>query len=181
MPFHSLTKFTILLALVGFSSLASAENVEMTLSDELDGDLNSYCLDMRGYQTSADPAKGLQAHTCYSYQGSLAVDQIYDTDRFADGILYLPNFDVCATLSGLNAGANINLAKCDGQDLQKISLTDSGKLSPASAMNMCFTVGKDTRLGRGGTSQHQIKSLSLQACSDDLAAYQTWRTRTKDD
>lgn len=161
---------------------AMAEEVEITLVDELDGNLNSYCLDISGgLGPSADPANGLQAHTCYSYRGSLEVDQIFDTEQFAEGILYMPRFDVCATLSGTQAGASIGLATCDGSDMQQIALEDDGTLRPAAAADMCLTAGEETRLGRGGTSQHQIKSLTLQACGDELAAYQTWRTRTEDD
>lgn len=111
---------------------AMAEEVEITLVDELDGNLNSYCLDISGgLGPSADPANGLQAHTCYSYRGSLEVDQIFDTEQFAEGILYMPRFDVCATLSGTQAGASIGLATCDGSDMQQIALEDDGTLRPA--------------------------------------------------
>jgi hypothetical protein len=44
---------------------------------------------------------------------------------------------------------------------------------------MCLTAGKETTFGRGGTSPHQIKSLTLQSCGGDLTAYQEWYTRTK--
>jgi hypothetical protein len=181
MLFKLVVKLSIVLVLGIASTIASADNVEMTLTDKLDGDLNGYCLDMRGYKTKADPSKGLQTHTCYSYTGSLAVDQIIDTTRFPDGVLYMPSFDVCITLTGIEAGARVGLAACDGSDLQLITLTESGKLSPALAMDMCFTAGQSTRFGRGGKSRHQIKSLLLQVCNDNLNAFQTWRMRTEID
>lgn len=171
---------TSLMALL-LATAAQAERVEITLTDMLDGDLSSYCLDIVGSQSRAETEKGLQAHTCYSYQGDLGVDQVFETDRFADGVLYMPEFDVCATATDLEAGATLGLAACDGSALQNVTLTETGKLSPADAPAMCFTAGEDTRLGRGGTSRHQIKSLTLQDCSEDLAAYQTWRTRTHAD
>lgn len=173
--------FTAAAVILGLTSAVHAGQVEVTLTDDLDGDLSGYCLDIVGSQSGARPEDGLQAHTCYSYQGDLGIDQVFETDRFADGVLYMPEFEVCATTSGLEAGATLGLAACDGSDAQKIDLTADGKLSPAAAPGMCFTAGEETRLGRGGTSRHQIKSLTLQPCSDDLAAYQTWRTRSEND
>ncbi|WP_413698962.1 hypothetical protein ACLKMH_15515 [Psychromonas sp. KJ10-10] len=46
---------------------------------------------------------------------------------------------------------------------------------------MCLTAGLATRLGRNGTSQHQIKDLTLQPCSMDFSAFQQWTTNTKVD
>lgn len=175
-------RFAPILALVlAVPTAGVAEQVEITLVDELDGNLNSYCLDIAGGQQDASVENGLQAHTCYSYQGALGVDQIFETDRFAESQLYMPEFDVCATVFSLQAGAAVGLAACDGSIAQKVELTDDGKLSPTEAPDLCFTAGEETRLGRGGTSPHQIKSLTLETCSDDLSAYQTWRTRSSDD
>lgn len=156
-----------------------AEGVEITLKDELDGILNSYCLDIAGGNKNVDPDKGLQAHTCYSYQGELGTDQVFDPSRFADNTLYMPNYDVCATLTGLESGAKVGLATCESSDLQTIAFTGEGKISPVSAPNMCFTAAQESRFGRG--SQHQIRDLTLESCSDDLASVQQWRTRTTDD
>lgn len=157
-----------------------ADSVEIALADALDGDLSGYCLDIVGAQQNADVTGGLQAHTCYSYQGALGVDQTFETDRLADPVLYMPEFDVCATLAGYEAGASVGLAACDGRAAQSIALTEAGKLSPTEAPEMCLTAAEDTRLGRGGTSRHQIKSLTLEPCSDARAAYQTWAARASD-
>lgn len=156
------------------ASAALADPVEIALFDRLDGDLAGYCLDISGAKEQANVEGGLQAHTCYSYQGASGIDQIFDADRFADGVLYMPEFDVCATVTATAAEAKLGLSACDGSAAQQIALTPEGKLTPAGAPDMCFTAGEDTRKGRGGTSPHQIKSLTLQTCSDDLAAYQTW-------
>ncbi len=160
------------------ASTAIAEEVEITLADELNGDLNGYCLDISGgLGPNADPASGLQAHTCYSYRGALEVDQIFETDQFSDGTLYMPRFDVCATVTGTEVG----LATCDGGETQQITFMEDGTLRPASTAEMCLTAGEDTRLGRGGTSRHQIKSLTVEDCSDTRSAYQTWRIRMEND
>lgn len=160
---------------------ALAEKVEITLVDQLNGILNGYCIDVAGGNRNIDISKGLQTHTCYSYRGELGEDQVFETSNFSDNQLYMPNYDVCATLSSLEAGAKVGLASCDSSELQNISFTKAGKFTPVAASNLCLTVGEETRFGRGGTSQHQIKTLTLETCSDANSAYQTWRTRTYDD
>jgi Ricin-type beta-trefoil lectin domain len=174
----SATMLSALIATVCLS-VAYAENVEITLVDDLDGILNGYCLDIAGGNENVDPANGLQAHTCYSYQGALGTDQMFDTEQFADNVLYMPEYDVCAELISLEAGSEVGLASCDGNELQSFALSESGTISPTSAPEMCFTAAAESRLGRG--SDHQIRDLSLELCSDDLALYQQWRTRATDD
>lgn len=164
---------------LSFASMAQAEHVEIALEDALDGNLSGYCLDIAGAPgANANPANGLQAHTCYSYRGALEVDQIFDTDRLAEGVLYMPEFDVCATLSAVETGATVGLAACDGSTAQNITLTENGQLSPAGDATLCLTAGEETRMGRGGTSPHQIKALTVETCSAENAPYQTWYPRT---
>ena len=86
-----LLKIDSILIVVFFFLLSCSDNVasnsEETQQDEVELTLaeifllnnldenRGYCLDIKGYKTNADPTRGLQAHTCYSYQGSIAVDQ----------------------------------------------------------------------------------------------------------
>ena len=62
-----------------------AADVEVTLQDGLDGNLNGYCLDIRGGGRNIDPSQGLQAHTCYSYRGDLGSDQAFDPEGIPRG------------------------------------------------------------------------------------------------
>ena len=71
-------KYTSLLRLILQAGLllpvaAFAADVEVTLKDNLDGNLNGYCLDIKGGGPNIDPSEGLQAHTCYSYRGDYCV------------------------------------------------------------------------------------------------------------
>ena len=66
-----------------------ANIVEIYLIDSLD-EPRGFCLDIKGYKESADIKKGLQAHTCYSYQGSIAVDQGFSVEHINIGEFYLP-------------------------------------------------------------------------------------------
>lgn len=152
-----------------------SEQVEITLIDPLDGVTNSYCIDIAGGNQNVDPANGLQAHTCYSYQGDLGTDQIFDTTGFASGTLYMPVYDVCAQVASVSAGAKIGLATCDGSDLQTFAFGDGGTISPASDTSLCFTASAETRFGRSDV--HQISDMTLAACSDDLTIYQQWGYR----
>ena len=170
-------KLLLLTFIAVATGAANAQPVEMMLTDRLDGNLDSYCLDISGSKKRADISKGLQTHTCYSYQGAMGVDQTFDSARLAEEQLYMPEFDVCVTVSELKSGASVGLSTCDNTDQQAISMTSNGQLSPVNAPELCFTAGSETRLGRGGTSKHQIKSLSLQLCSEDLAKYQHWELR----
>lgn len=162
-----------------FVSAAHAENVEIYLLDMLDNKQNGYCLDIaKGREEAANPDDGLQGHTCYSPGGALGYDQTFDTDKFADGLLYMVNFDVCTQISAMEPGSALELAACDGREAQSFQFSGEGTIVPTSAPQMCLTVAKATRSGR--SDANQIKILSLEACRDDLAAYQAWGVRNLD-
>jgi len=162
---------------LSFSSLAQAENVEIYLQDMLDNTQSGYCIDIaRAQGAKANPDDGLQGHTCYSPAGELMVDQIFDTEKFADGMLYMPEFDVCAQASSPAAGSSLELAACDGSDAQKFEFSGEGTIVPAAASDLCITVAEDTRTGR--SDANQIKVLSLETCSDDKASMQVWAVRS---
>ena len=158
------------------AAAAGDENVEINLIDELDGIINGYCLDIAGCNESVDPANGLQVHTCYSYQGDLGTDQVFATAEFANDALYMPIYEVCAEVASVSAGSTVGLNTCDGGELQTVSFEDDGTLRPTADTSLCFTAGSESRTGRSG--DHQIRDLSLEACSDDLASLQQWSFRT---
>jgi cytochrome c oxidase subunit 2 len=84
-------------------------------------------------------------------------------------------------MASTDAGTEVSLTACDGSDAQQFDVADSGTISPATAPGMCLTAGEETSMGRGGTSPHQIKTLTLQECSDEQTAAQEWFTRTQED
>jgi len=177
---HYVSNGILYLFLVLACATARADLVEITLADDLDGILNGYCLDIaKGQKENANPDNGLQAHTCYSHEGQLAIDQIFDTDKFADEQLYMPEFDVCAMVSGVEAGASVALASCDGSDAQRFTLTDNGQITAAADPSLCITAAEETSTGRSKTNL--MRALTLQACSDANALLQVWRIRTEDD
>lgn len=165
------------LVLMMTAGAAYPENVEVYVTDMLDNIQNGYCLDIaKGQGANANPDDGLQAHTCYSPSGEIFVDQAFDPDRFADSVLYMPEFDVCVQAGSTDAGASIELAACDGSDAQNWAFDGEGTIAPASAPEMCLTLTGETRTGR--SPKNQMKALTLETCSPDMAAYQSWAVRT---
>lgn len=159
------------------SSSAYAENVEVYVTDLLDNIQNGYCLDIaKGKGANANPDDGLQAHTCYSPLGEVLVDQAFDPDKFAEGVLYMPEFNVCIQASSISAGASIELTSCDGSEAQSWNFSDEGTITPAGAPDYCVTLAEETRTGR--SDENQMKAISLQTCSAELASRQTWAYRT---
>ena len=71
-----------------------AQSVEIYTLDQLD-EYRGYCLDIKGYKLKAKPKNGLQAHTCYSYQGEIAIDQGFDPLQLTNKQFFLPAFSQC--------------------------------------------------------------------------------------
>jgi hypothetical protein len=167
---------TIILTLL-LSSTAIADNVEVYITDLLDNIQNGYCLDIaKGKGASANPADGMQAHTCYSPLGEVLVDQAFDSVKFSEGVLYMPEFDVCVQASSIVSGASVELVTCNGSEAQKWVFDGEGSIAPTAAPKMCLTLSEETRTGR--SDQNQMKAITLVACSDDLASFQMWSHRT---
>ena len=74
--------------------ILNQETVEVYLLNTLN-DSRGYCIDMKGYKTNADINKSLQAHSCYSYQGEISVDQGFDIAKITDEEFYIRHFKVC--------------------------------------------------------------------------------------
>ncbi len=174
---QNLTSFSLALAAIFAAGSAAAEGVEIYLSDMLDNTQSGYCIDISGGKGSqADPADGLQGHTCYSPGGSLGVDQTFDSAQFSQGVLYMTNFDVCAQVSGTAVGSSLELAACDSSQAQKFVFSGAGAIVPTGAPELCLTLGEATRHGRSDVNQ--IKELSLQVCAEENTPFQTWDVRS---
>ena len=150
--------------------------VEVKLNDTIDED-RGYCLDIAGGKGTRAPLdKGMQAHTCYDYTGELLVDQSFDEALLKEGQFKIPYFDICMTASAVEADASIALASCDDNaETQQFSLEENGNLVMKTKPELCITVNAtEKREGRGSSPVHVMRPLSLQACSEDNAKYQTW-------
>ncbi len=174
------TTRTLCLTLSGILLSASAlaqTKVEVTLVDRLD-EARGFCLDTLGFQHEARPEEGLQTHSCYSYQGQLAVDQAFDAEQIDDGTFRLIEYDLCMTLTGLQTGSKFALEPCDGDSMQQFEHRDNGRVVSVAAPGNCVTAGEGpSRHGGGGDPVHLIRDLTLEVCDGSRDARQQWRLR----
>ena len=149
--------------------------VEIKLIDNID-EPRGYCLDVAGGRgTKAPVEKGLQAHTCYDYTGSLLEDQSFDASLIKQGEFKIPYFGVCMTASSIESGSAVMLATCESTDTQKFSLEPNGNLILQAKPELCVTASStEKKEGRGATPVHVMRPLSLQQCSEDNVEYQAW-------
>ncbi|MFN4281143.1 MAG: hypothetical protein ACK4NA_00745 [Alphaproteobacteria bacterium] len=135
-----------------------------------------YCVDMIGSQARASADRPLQAHTCYAYQGRVAVDQGVSTDGAARGLLRFPHFGVCLDGDAARAGSPVALKPCDGEAPAQTARDDAGRIMPRGDAALCLTIaGGASRAGGGGSPPHLIRGLTWERCEAQAGARQFWR------
>ena len=157
-------------------SVLKPEIVEVYLLDALN-DSRKYCLDIIGSKTNADVNKGLQVHSCYSYQGEISVDQGFDKSRIDDNEFYIPLFKACMEAVKIEKSSRLELKNCDKNQKQEFIFQNDGKIQPLSNLNLCLTASENFREGGGGNPVHLIRDLSLQICDDTFSSRQKWSFR----
>ena len=123
-----LTLLTATLLTLFITTASGSELVEVQLIDKLD-ETRSYCIDIKGYKERAKVHRGLQAHTCYSYQGQLGVDQAFNKDLVQFGRFYMPAFGVCMEAKNHNEGASLTLKDCANKAVQKFDFTTENQIN----------------------------------------------------
>ena len=160
-----------------FPNVVSGEIVEIYLLNQID-DNRGFCIDMRGHKSKAKTTKELQAHTCYSYQGEVAVDQGFSSLKFSENQFYLPAFNVCMEAVSLTVSGSLKVRKCQIGQLQKFEWDNEGRINIVNNLKLCLTVSQGaSRQGRGGSPVHLIRNLSMELCSDVLKPFQVWGIR----
>ena len=154
-----------------------AETVEVYLLNNLN-DTRGFCIDMTGYKTNADVNKALQTHSCYSYQGSVSVDQGFDVSKISTGEFSLPFFNVCMEVENTESSSGLILRVCDNNPKQQFVFEDDGKIKPVNDLSLCLTASGDYREGGGGSPVHLIRDLSMSACDESLSTRQSWGFRS---
>ena len=154
------------------------EIVEIYSLNQMDDD-RGFCIDIRGYKSKAKVNRGLQAHTCYSYQGEVAIDQGFDSNKLMENKFRLPAFDVCMEAASVTASASLQLSKCRDGQLQRFDWDKKGRIHLMDDENLCLTVAQgESRKGGGGSPAHLIRNLSMETCRDKLKPFQRWGMRT---
>ena len=149
--------------------------VELKLLNNLD-DKRGFCIDIKGHKLKAKISRGIQAHSCYSYQGKIAVDQGLDANRLRQKQLFFPYFDVCVHPASSNNSLNLNLIKC--RNTQEFVFIEDNTIRLKHNKDLCLTVAKgNSRHGGGGSPLHLIRNLSMQTCDEQKSIYKTWGIR----
>ena len=174
MPDLTSTLVTVIF-LALFSQMAWGNNLaELQLVSKLD-DQRGYCIDIRGHKERAKVQRGLQAHTCYSYQGQIGVDQAFDASLIASGKFYLPAFDVCMAAENRTQGSRLILTRCTDQTLQKFALNSDNEIKLVANNELCSTVNDgESKEGGGGTPVHLMRRLTLESCATTKNDYKNW-------
>jgi len=160
------------------ATVHSTPKVEIYLLDPLD-DSRNFCIDIVGSKANANSQRGLQAHTCYSYQGEISVDQGFDKNLIKENVFFMPSFDVCMTSN--SSDSNLALSFCNGSESQKFRFLTNGNIVVNSNPNLCITVAQnEAREGGGGNPIHLIRELKIEECRESLSIYQSWGTRSSD-
>ena len=149
--------------------------VEIKLLDNLD-DKRGFCIDIKGHKFKAKIERGLQAHTCYSYQGDIAVDQGLDANKLKQRELFFPYFDVCVHPTSHNNPLSLNLIKC--KNTQEFIFDEDNTIRLKDNIDLCLTVAKEeSRKGGGGSPVHLMRNVSMKTCDKKNSVYQTWVIR----
>ena len=170
-------RFTVLLSFTASVvwSKSEVDLVEIKLLNNLD-DKRGFCIDIKGHKSRAKINKGLQAHTCYSYQGDIAVDQGLDANRLKQKELFFPNFNVCVHPSSYSNPLSLNLIKC--KNTQEFVFNEDNTIRLKNNTSLCLTVAKEkSRKGGGDLPEHLKRNIFMQICNDKLSVYQTWGIR----
>ena len=161
-------------------SILNQEDVEVYLLNILN-DKRGYCIDMTGYKNNADINKSLQAHSCYSYQGEISVDQGFDKTKLLNEEFYISHFNVCMEADKIEKSSTLKLNSCDNNiNNQRFVLQSDGKIHPKSNLNLCLTISESFIEGGGGNPVHLIRILTLENCNDELSSLQQWGIRKAD-
>ena len=183
----------LLSSLIFLSSCSKGSNVGVEEPDEVIGypetaeiyllnnlnDTRGYCIDMTGYKANADVNKALQVHSCYSYQGSVSVDQGFDVSKISNGEFSLPFFNVCMEVENTESSSGLILRGCDKSPKQQFVFEDDGKIKPVNDLGLCLTAsGSYSWYGGGFTPIYIVRDLYMTACNPTISERQSWGFRS---
>ena len=167
----------LVLGLLFITPSQADDSVEIYLLNQLD-DPRGFCIDIKGHKLKAQINKGLQAHTCYSYQGEISPDQGFNSHKLTKNQFILTSFNVCMEASSLTPSANLRLRKCDRNKLQNFEWSRENEIHLIDNRKLCLTVDQgQSKKGGGGSPVHLMRNLSLELCTESLNPYQTWSVR----
>ena len=115
--------------------------VEIYSINQID-DHRGYCFDIKRHKSSAKIDRVLQAHTCYSYQREIAIDQGFDVVKLKNNHFFLPAFGVCMEATAATPAATLKLGECDNKKLQDFKWDNHGRIYLDGNTKLCVTMLK---------------------------------------
>ena len=136
---------------------------------------SGYCLDIRGHRDGVRLQSPLQVHTCKN--GMWNLDGIFDTAALVErGVLRMPHFDLCVEATTDNRGANLMLASCKEEGLQKWRQLQTGEIVLASNPGLCITMNNGP--GQSAGARFVRNDVALDRCTQAAAGRQRWAFQT---
>lgn len=132
-----------------------------------------YCLDIPGHMSGVRIESPLQAHTCK--HGIWNLDGRFDVAALENGVIRMPEYDLCLQPEIASIGARLLLAECTEAELQIWTLRDSGEIALKSVPQMCITVEEGPGRNAGGP-QYVMKGVGLDTCAQQASDRQRWTT-----
>ena len=158
---------------IGYSS----ELVEIHLLDNLDDD-RGFCIDIKGHKSRAKIERGIQAHTCYSYQGQISIDQGFEKHSITNSSFYILGFSVCMKVKSVNFKHEVILGKCDNMNLDSLTFSENNQIHLTKDKSYCLTVIENSlRTGKGGSPIHKMRDIELLKCNKNINYLQKWGYR----
>ena len=155
----------------------SSELVEIYLLDNLD-DERGFCIDIKGYKSRAKIERGRQAHTCYSYQGQISVDQGFKKESITNSSFYIRGFSVCMKVKSVHFEHEVILSKCDNMNLDSFMFSENNEIHIKKDKSFCLTVVENSlRTGKGGSPIHKMRDIELLKCNKNINHLQKWGYR----
>ena len=132
-----------------------------------------YCLDIPGHITSVQLESPLQVHTCK--HGIWNQDGRFDVTALGNGVLRMPQYELCLQGENTSTGARLLLANCTQGELQTWIVQDSGEIVLEAFPQMCITVEEGPGRDAGGP-QYRMKGVGLDTCAQQVSDRQRWTT-----
>ncbi len=150
--------------------------VFIKLIDPLD-DKRGFCVDIPGHLQGVRLQMPLVVHTCKD--GFWNYDERFDEAALkAHGQLKMPAFDRCLAADRAASGAPLHVIACDKANTRQGWMHVDGQLRLTAHPKLCLTVADTTSEVSPGTRNHPVRHLvrplSLDSCSPQLAALQSW-------
>ena len=148
---------------------AVAEELFLRLQAALD-EPRGFCLDIPGHRAGVRVERPLHAHTCKHSMWHR--DGMFDTGAFEQGVLHMPEYDLCVEAASSEPGAIVLLKDCNASRLQTWHRAASGEVMSGAGADLCLTIGPGP--SRPAGADHVIRTVRLMPCAPESPERQRW-------